>query len=200
MRRRYGVICSFFIGFLALSLMCYATYRYAEENGDVERENDSVTRESTQTGIKKEQTVSRTTKYVIEKYNRETKEMTKEEPTIPPQYIGMNRSQLEDHLVEELATMSKTEEQNGLINITLKSFSGEQIVVRNIYSVKKQEGFLLKLLDGEVAIYSRDGSEFYEKTGIQEENLTEEDSKSLRKGIAIQNEKELYSILENFSS
>ena len=112
----------------------------------------------------------------------------------------MNRGQLEDHLVEKLATMSKKEERDGLISISLQSFSAEQIVVRNTYSVKKQEGFKLKLFEGEVAIYSRDGRELYEKTGIQEENLTEEDCKSLRKGIVIKNEKELYSILENFSS
>lgn len=198
MKRRYGVICSFFIGFLALSLMCYASYRYAERSG--ESENDTSIRESTQTGIKKEQTISQTTKYVMEKYNRETKETKREEPTMPPEYIGMNRSQLEDHLVEKLATMSKKEEQEGLISISLQAFSAEQIVVRNTYSVKKQEGFKLKLLDGEVAIYSRDGRELYEKTGIQEENLTEEDCKSLRKGLVIKNEKELYSILENFSS
>ncbi len=36
MKRRYGVICSFFVGFLALSLMCYASYRYAERNGEQE--------------------------------------------------------------------------------------------------------------------------------------------------------------------
>ena len=198
MKRRYGVICSFFVGFLALSLMCYASYRYAERNG--EQENDTPVRESTQTGIKKEQTSSRDTKYVVEKYSRETEKTTREEATMPPEYIGMNRGQLEDHLVEKLATMSKKEERDGLISISLQSFSAEQIVVRNTYSVKKQEGFKLKLFEGEVAIYSRDGRELYEKTGIQEENLTEEDCKSLRKGIVIKNEKELYSILENFSS
>ena len=55
-------------------------------------------------------------------------------------------------------------------------------------------------MDGEVAIFSGDGKTLYEKTGIMEQNLAEEDCELLRKGYVIQNEKELYSILENFSS
>lgn len=196
MKRRYGVICIFFVGFLALSIMCFASYRYAEQNED----KDPVRKESTQTGGKKEQTVSQSTKYIIEKYNQESEEASREERVIPSEYIGLNRGQLENRLIQELATMSKEEEKNGLINISLQSFSADQIIVRNTYSVKEQEGFVLKLLDGEVAIYSGDGKELYEKTGIQEQNLSEEDCKSLRKGLVIQNEKELYSILENFSS
>lgn len=196
MKRRYGVICSFFVGFLALSIMCFASYRYAEQNED----KDPVNKESTQTGGKKEQTVSQSTKYIIEKYNQESEEASREERAIPSEYIGLNRGQLENRLIQELATMSKEEEKKGLINISLQSFSADQIIVRNTYSVKEQEGFVLKLLDGEVAIYSGDGKELYEKTGIQEQNLSEEDCNSLRKGLAVQNEKELYSILENFSS
>lgn len=196
MKRKYGIICSFFAGFLVLSLMCYGSYRYAEHKMEQEQESD----ESTQTGVKKEQKVTSHTKYIIEKYDQEAEEMVKEERTIPPEYIGLNRSQLEDRLAEEMATISKEEEEKGLLSITLQTFSEEQIVIRHIYSEKKQEGFMLKLLDGEVAIYSGDGKELYEKTGILEQNLTEDDCQTLRKGYAVQNEKELYSILENFSS
>lgn len=198
MRRRYGVICSFFAGFLIISLMCYGSYRYADNKSDEEQIEEDDT--STQTGTKKEQTVTKQTKYVVEKYDQQSREIVKEERTIPKKYIGLTRSQMEDRLAEEMATISKEEEENGLINISLQSFSSEQIVVRNIYIHKAKEGFTLKLLDGEVAIYSGDGKELYEKTGIREENLTNKDRKSLKKGYTVRNEKELYSILENFSS
>lgn len=196
MRRRYGVICSFFIGFLVISLLCYGSFRYADRT----EEEEQVAEDSTQTGTKKEQTITEQTKYVIEKYDQESKEIVREERKIPTEYVGLNRSQMEERLAEEAATISKEEEEDGLISISLQSFSDEQVVVRNIYTKKKQEGFTLKLLDGEVAIYSGDGEELYEKTGIQEENLTGKDRKSLQKGFAVKNEKELYSILENFSS
>lgn len=196
MGRRYGVICSFFAGVIIISLMCYGSYRYA----DKPEEEEQVTEDSTQTGTEKEQTVAEQTKYVIEKYDQESKEIVREEQTIPTEYVGLTRSQMEERLAEEMATLSKEEEEDGLVSISLQSFSAEQIVVRNIYSKKEQEGFTLKLLDGEVAIYSGDGEELYEKTGIQEENLTGKDRKSLQKGLTVKNEKELYSILENFSS
>ena len=196
MRRRYGVICSFFAGVLIISLMCYGSYRYADKT----EEEEQVEEDSTQTGTKKEQTVTEQTKYIIEKYDQESKEIVREEHKIPTEYVGLDRSQMEDRLAEEMATISKEEEENGLINISLQSFSSEQIVVRNIYIHKAKEGFTLKLLDGEVAIYSGDGKELYEKTGIREENLTNKDRKSLKKGYTVRNEKELYSILENFSS
>lgn len=196
MKRRYSVICIFFIAFLALSLMCYGSYRYAEHKSIQEQKR----KESKQTGGKKEQKITSRTKYIIEKYDQESEELVKEERMIPPEYIGLNRSELQDRLIEEMATISKEEEEKGLISITLQSFSNEQIIIRNTYSEKRQKGFVLKLLDGEVAIYSGDGKELYEKTGIMEQNLTDEDCASLRKGYMIQNEKELYSILENFSS
>lgn len=196
MGRRYGVICSFFAGIIIISLMCYGSYHYADKR----EEEEQVVEDSTQTGTEKEQTVTEQTKYVIEKYDQESRESVREEQTIPTEYIGLTRSQIENQLAEEMATISKEEEENGLINISLQSFSSEQIVVRNIYVRKKQEGFMLKLLDGEVAIYSGDGKELYEKTGIQEENLTGKDRKSVEKGYTVKNEKELYSILENFSS
>lgn len=196
MKRKYSVICVFFLSFLALSLMCYGSYRYAEHRSVQERKE----RKSRQTSGKKKNKITSRTKYIIEKYDEESEELVKEERMMPPEYIGLNRSQLQDQLAKEMATISREEEKNGLISITLQSFSDEQIVVRNTYSEKNEKGFVLKLMDGEVAIFSGDGKTLYEKTGIMEQNLAEEDCELLRKGYVIQNEKELYSILENFSS
>lgn len=196
MKRKYSVICVFFLSFLALSLMCYGSYRYAENRSVQERKE----RKSRQTSGKEKNKITSRTKYIIEKYDEESEELVKEERMMPPEYIGLNRSQLQDQLAKEMATISREEEENGLISITLQSFSDEQIVVRNTYSEKNEKGFVLKLMDGEVAIFSGDGKTLYEKTGIMEQNLAEEDCELLRKGYVIQNEKELYSILENFSS
>ena len=196
MRRRYGVIIIFCVAFVALSLMCFESYRYATHKN----EEKQVPMESELTSEEKEQVVTSTTKYIVEKYDRDTEETVEENRTIPPEYIGLSREQLENQLVEELATINKEQENEGLVNISLESFSREKIVVKETYAEKKPQGFILKLLDGEVAIYSGDGKELYEKTGIMQDSLSEEDCKILQKGYSIQNEKELYSILENFSS
>lgn len=176
--------------------MCYGSYRYAEK----EAETDKVEKESKQAGTKKEQIITSNTQYIIEKYDQDSEELVKEERTIPPEYIGLSRNQMENLLIQEMAIMSKEEEERGLYSMTLQMFSPEKIVIRKVYSETREEGFLLKILDGEVAIYSQDGYELYEKTGITEDNLTQEDKKALEKGYCVKNEKELYSILENFSS
>lgn len=196
MRRRYSVIIVFSLSFVALSLMCFGSYRYATHK----IEEKQISQESEETSKDKEQIVTSTTKYVVEKYDRDSEETVEEIRTIPPEYIGLNREQLEHLLVEELATISKEQEEEGLVNLSLEAFSREKIVVKQTYAEKKPKGFLLKLLDGEVAIYSGNGKELYEKTGIMQESLSEEDCNILRKGYPIENEKELYSVLENFSS
>jgi hypothetical protein len=66
---------------------------------------------------------------------------------------------------------------------------------------EKQPRFYLRFTeDGEVAVYEKDGETLYEKTGIRKENIPEDEVEKLEKGYAVKNKKELYSILENFSS
>lgn len=77
--------------------------------------------------------------------------------------------------------------------------------VKNVINVKnnkeKQPRFYLRFTeDGEVAVYEKDGETLYEKTGIRKENIPEDEVEKLEKGYAVKNKKELYSILENFSS
>ncbi len=97
--------------------------------------------------------------------------------------------------------MASDEQEAGLTDMKLLSFSKEKLVIRKSYHEPEQErGFFLKLTDGEVAIYHRDGKTLYEKTGIMEESIPEDEVKKLRKGYIVKDEKDLYSILENFSS
>ena len=148
----------------------------------------------------KQKVVTSNTKLIVEKYDRESEELIKEERRMPAEYIGLTRQELQNKLVEELATISKQEEKKGLVSISLESFSKEKVVVRNIYEEIRPKGFVLRFLNNEIAIYSGDGNELYEMTGIMKESLSEEDCNRIQKGYKIQNEKELYSILENFSS
>ena len=51
-----------------------------------------------------------------------------------------------------------------------------------------------------MVIYRKDEKEPFENTGLIEENLSKQDKKILQGGYAVRTEKELYSVLENFSS
>lgn len=195
MSRKYMVICSFFFAFMVLSLLCYSSFRYAKK-----QEGDASQSETTQTGGEKEQRVTSETHYIVEKYEEESEELVKEERDVPAEYAGLTREELEHQLAVEMATMSYEDEKAGLVSISLESFSEDRIVIKKIYNSADDQGFVLKLEGGEVVIYQSDGEELFEKTGILEENLSEEDRQLLQEGYRVETEKELYSVLENFSS
>lgn len=65
---------------------------------------------------------------------------------------------------------------------------------------RKKKGFYLRVDKGEVVVYLSDGKTVYEHTGIRDQMLPEYEQRRLENGYTVKNKKELYSILENFSS
>ena len=70
------------------------------------------------------------TKLVIEKWEEESEELVKEERDMPPEYAGLTREELEKQLTVEIKDKSWEEEKEGLVKITLESFSEDKIVIR----------------------------------------------------------------------
>ena len=196
MNRKYVVICSFFAAILVLSLLCYGSFCYAEKK---EREKQIPPR-SAETGGNREQKVTSQTRFFVAKYEEASEELVKEERNVPPEYAGLTRAELEHALQEEMASMSWEEEKAGRVKISLETFSEDQVVIKKVYNKSGEQGYILKLKDGEVVIYRKDEKVPFEKTGLLEESLSEEDRNVLRGGYAVRTEKELYSVLENFSS
>lgn len=97
-----------------------------------------------------------------------------------------------------MADIPEEDVEAGLIDIKLVSFSREELVIRKTY--QEETGFILRLVDGEVTIFSKANEDEFEKTGISQELLTEEEISALEEGYSVDSEKDLYSILENFSS
>ena len=195
MNRKYIVICSFFVAFFVLSLLCYGSFEYAKK----QEQKKMAQQNAAQTSTKQEQRVTSETKLVIEKWEEESEELVKEERDMPPEYAGLTREELEQ-LTVEIKDKSWEEEKEGLVKITLESFSEDKIVIRKVYNKSSEQGYILRLKDGEVVIYRKDEKEPFEKTGLKEENLSKQDKKILQGGYAVRTEKELYSVLENFSS
>ena len=193
MNRKYIVICSFFVAFFVLSLLCYGSFEYAKK----QEQKKLAHQNAAQTSTKQEQRVTSETKLVIEKWEEESEELVKEERDMPPEYAGLTREELEKQLTVEI---KDKEEKEGLVKITLESFSEDKIVIRKVYNKSSEQGYILRLKDGEVVIYRKDEKEPFEKTGLKEENLSKQDKKILQGGYAVRTEKELYSVLENFSS
>ncbi len=204
MRRRYIIFSVCMCAVVILAAMCYGSYLYSEKMAQTKREAEEAKeaeKELAQTGTSKELKVTSDTKYIVEIYNADTEDMVKEERTMPSEYAGMTRSELEDYLARCLETMKQSDVETGLADMKLISFSKSELVIRKTYKDEEQErGFMLKLENGEVVIYDRTGQIIYENTGIRQENLPEEEIAKLQEGFVVESEKDLYSILENFSS
>ena len=151
MNRKYIVICSFFVAFFVLSLLCYGSFEYAKK----QEQKELAQQNAAQTSTKQEQRVTSETKLVIEKWEEESEELVKEERDMPPEYAGLTREELEKQLTVEIKDKSWEEEKEGLVKITLESFSEDKIVIRKVYNKSSEQGYILRLKDGEVVIYRR---------------------------------------------
>ena len=194
MRRRYIVVCSFFVGAMILAGMCYTSTKYSEKIAIRKMQSQS-------TGNIKEPRTTSDTILVTEAYCSDTEELVKEERTMPSEYAGLTREELDTYLKKCLPALKEQDVEAGLSDIKLVSFSKEEVVIRKTYVEPEQEtGFLIKIIDGEIGIFNRSGTELYEKTGMMEDMIPKEEQKRLKQGYVVESEKELYSILENLSS
>lgn len=202
MKRRYIVISSFFSAILVLGLFCYAGTLYkgtvCGKKADADMGNCII---SVAVSGTEDRAIS-TTRYVVEVYNADSEELVREERTMPAEFAGMTRKEIEDCIADYKETMQKEGAEEDLESISLIRFSREELVLRKVYrEPEKNSGFYLRFTDeDEVAVYKRDGKTLLEKTGIYRKNVPAEDLRRLENGFVVENEKELYSILENFSS
>lgn len=202
MKRRYMVISSFFVAVFLLGVFCYASSSYS---GTISgKEADSIRQGVliSQMVSNANQKITSDTKYIVEVYNADTEEFVREERAMPAEFAGMTRTELEEYLKQYKKEMEEEEAEEGLESIQLESFSKEELILQKTYREPEEEtGFYLRFTeDGEVGVYKRDGKTLYEKTGIKKERIPVEEVRRLENGYVVENEKELYSILENFSS
>lgn len=199
MKRKYGVICCFFGASLLLALMCYGSYRYSRKVAE-EQARERETKLSTEVAGNQEQRITSETKFVVELYHADTEETVTEERTMPSEYAGKTRTELVDYLKESLESQKKEQGEEYLTDIELVSFSKEQLILRKIYEEPQESAYYVMAVEGEVVIYDGEKTKLLEKTGIYTANLPEEEQQKLEQGYRVESEKDLYSILENFSS
>lgn len=205
MKRKYIVISSFFVALVLLGIFCYAVSSYAGrvsgKRAGLLFQNVLVSHEVANANEK----ITSDTNYVVEVYNEDSEELVREERTMPAELAGMTREEVEEYLKQYKTEMQENDAEEGLESIQLVSFSRDELVIRKSYvepeATSKQEGYSLRFTrNGEVGIYSRDGKTLYEETGITRDKLPEEEAEKLMDGYVVESQKELYSILENFSS
>ena len=196
MKKRYLFMSSFFIIGTVFTLIYFLSYR------SYDRGQEEVVKQDTHpVDTVKEIRVNSSMKYVVENYDGTTGVVTKEEGTVPAKIAGKTREELESYITEYNQKLQEAAIPEAPDSVELISFSKDKVVIRENYlGAEEETGFYIKLQDQEVVIFHNDQVTPYEYTGIQEEVLPESELEKLREGFFVEDEKELYSVLENLSS
>ena len=200
------------ISFLSLSVLlstCYfVSYRYALNKFNRNAtEQSGVTKKLSGTGsydvsANTKTTVSKDASYTLQIYDLATDKLKEKKENIPNDFVGMTRDQIINRLNVYVQNKSLDEYNKGLVSWQLVSFAPDRVVVKKTYN---SEGILYKyfmiIRDGNVVVYYSDKKTIYEDdTGINLDELSEVDKRELMYGKWIQDENELYSLLDGYTS
>lgn len=167
------------------------TYIFEEDE-----QNNSV-----QTVDAREAATTCDTKYIIEEYDNDTKEIETIEQTIPAQYTGMTREILEKEIAQYEKAPSLSDLEKGFTSAQLMSFSKEQVVIRKVYySGVSKEKFYIVAENNYITVYYADLNTIYLYTDILLEHLPEEVQQEIMDYKYVESEAELYNFLESYSS
>lgn len=120
---------------------------------------------------------------------------------LPEKYVGMNREQFLTVMDIYEAFPPLSEQQRGFVGLEVLSFSRERVVVRMNYQyIQPSTSFYLAAYDNKVRVYLEDKQTVYIETDIRVDLLPEELQQQIMQMMWVENQKELYNFLENYSS
>lgn len=201
MKKTY-VLSLFLFALLSISVY-FLTYKvsrdiYEDESNQIELDTQELV---VSADTNNDQTVTNTTKYILEQYNSKEFTLNEESLPTPADFVGLNREQLINYLHDYEESPSLEDRQLGFESFELVSFSQDQIVLRKTYHPYADNyKYYLIAENGLVTVYYSDESTVYEYTNITTEDLPEELKEEILKGKYIKTLDELYNFLENYSS
>ena len=200
------------ISFLSLAVLfttCYfLSYKYAlkqfndsatEQSGEIR--NLSI-QDSQDVAVKQKTTVSVDAAYVEQIYDIVKDEQTEEIKNIPNEFVGLNRQEILHRLNAYMQNKPLDEYIAGLVSYELVNFTPDKIVVKKTYNSEAiVYKYYMAIENGEIVVYYSDKETVYDgNTGVFVEDLSEEDKIKLMYGVYVEDEAEIYSKLENYTS
>ena len=141
------------------------------------------------------------TKYVLEETDILRKTVVETTWRIPDRYVGMNREQFLTAMKVYESSPPLSELERGFVGLEVLSFSRERVVVQMNYRyVQPGESFYLAVYDNQVVVYLEDKETIYIATEIGLSTLPEDVQQEIIQMLWVENEEELYSFLETYSS
>ena len=151
--------------------------------------------------------VNSSMKFILEKYDLETKNITATNEKVPVQLLGMTREQLIEYLGNN--TRIFDEENEKIDSLMLVAMDKEQVVIRKTISVIEEEttteeiivyNYYVTLNDDKIIVYKEDRTTVFLETVINIETIDSDSREKLKEGIPVKNISELYRILESFTT
>lgn len=156
--------------------------------------------ESKEAAVSKE-TLSVETEYILEETDVTNHTVVETTWRLPDQYIGMNREQFLEAMESYEASPPLSELQRGFIDLEVRSFSRERVVVQMNYQyVQPSKSFYLGVYDNKVMVYLEDLETIYIETDIRLDSLPENLQTSIIQMMWVEDEEALYTFLETYSS
>lgn len=138
---------------------------------------------------------------IYEHFYLDTNETSVIETGPNSEIAGLTREQLSSYLDDYMANLSLTEYEAGLISYELQSFSNQRVVLRKTYDrTRLQYRFYLTIKNNYVIVYYSDRKTVFEYTGIEMEQIGEQNRILLMEGIFVRDTEELYDVLAGLTS
>ena len=148
-----------------------------------------------------QETLQATASYFLETYRLHAQTIEREQLAIPGFMVGIDFKELKAYTEGYMEDMPVNEYLDGLVSFEIVSFGRDEVVLRKTYDEHKVENqFYMCGANGFVVVYYSDLKTVYEYTEIPCEDLPEGIQEALRHGFYIRDAKELYSILEGYTS
>lgn len=174
--------------------------QHYDEAADAVQEGASGTEESVLTGSGPDK-INKTTRIVVECYDKEGTMTDRQEYPAGAEFIGNNRLDMLVYANSYREQAPEQEKKDGLERMVLESFSSDTVTLVKYYGEPEEEqGYFIGIKDNVVIVYLKDRSQVYEYTNIELWSLPIELQYDLVEGIYVENEKELFDFLQTYSS
>lgn len=141
------------------------------------------------------------TQFYLVEYNAATNTTRLKKERLPSEWIGMHRTELARCMEGYMQNLPLEETELGLVNYEVTEFSSEKIKLKKTYDARTVKfKYYAAVCEGMIVIYHSDKRTVFEYTGIASDTLEEKEQQALKEGIPIQDEEQLYGLLEAYSS
>lgn len=204
--KKTAYIVSFFTLASIFALLYYAGYYYTSNHmsndnlitkEDAKSMNPGLSSGDVAVSNSEDMTITGKTEYLVESYNIDTGELTKESLPIPVDLIGLNR----EGVIDYLTTYKEISVDETLQNIQLVSFSDNLLVIRKtVCNISELYSYFVVSEDDIIKIYNSNRDTLFIDTGINITNLEEQYKSELYAGFYVETIHDVYNYLESVTS